>query len=683
MKMTILASVLWIALGTPLVMAQGEHDTETTKEVMKELRSMSLEELLEVKVTVASKTAENISDSPSSVTVFTRQEWLAMGVTTLEELLNFVPGFITTREIVYGQGSMVAARGQTTPQASYNILFMMDGQPLNDGVSGGALVHNRFLSLANLKQVEIIRGPGSALYGTSAFSGVVNLISITDANEAFVSTGNLHSKEAYLNLSKKGNYGQASLFARYFKDDGQTYTGLVDPKVPSTQDPRSGKEVSLTYTWQDKLRLNARHLQQEVRDFYQIAALSNGVNHYQTQQDLVHLNYHFLNTKQWELSFDTSYLTSQVAEMRELMSAATIQSLPKTVTGTGPKVAQVSGNVIEQHSWKLGLDGRYRWNEHHEWLAGLLWQRQTVDKFRNRSNYDDSAFIARPPAGILRYLGTVEEIAVVGDEGQRDLIGLYGQDKYRFNDHLAMTLGVRYDHYSDFGGTLNPRAAWIYSTDFNAKFKLMYGQAFRSPSVTQLSAQGFGNPNLKPERIKTTELAWLQEYTGGQTALTYFQNRSLGKIDTVLGQNGNRLFENTGDLTTAGWEFETLLTVVQGLSLRVAYTYLSKTEEQPRRFPKQTFSAIANYQKGLWNFNLNAYYYDEMEQQLLQGVHTLDDYWVLNGAVRYNFYKGLTVVGRVHNFLDEEFYSSSKQVRYVEGIPNRGRVYSLGVEIKF
>ncbi len=681
MKRTILASMLGIALGSPLIMAQENNDQIAAN--IEQLRSMSLEELLEVTVTVASKTEETISDSPSSVTVFTRQELLAMGATTIEELLNFVPGFITTREIVYGQGSMVAARGQTTPQASYNILFMMDGQPLNDGVSGGALVLNRFLSLANLKQIEIIRGPGSALYGTSAFLGVVNLITTNDANEVLVSKGNLNSKEAYFNLSKTGNYGQASLFARYFEDGGQTYTGLVDPKVPSTQDPLSGKEVYLTYTWQDKLRFNARHLQQEMRDFYLITSLSNGVNRYQTQQDLVHLNYNFLNTERWELSFDTSYLTSQVDDRHELMSTAAIQRLPPTVTETGPKVAQVGGTIIEQQCWKLGLDGRYRWNEHHEWLAGLLWQQQAVDKYRNRSNYDDSAFIARPPAGILRYLGTIEEIAVIGDEGQHNLIGLYSQDKYRFNDHLAMTLGVRYDRYSDFGGTINPRAAWVYSTDFNAKFKLMYGEAFRSPSITQLSAQGVGNPNLKPERVKTTELAWLQEYAGGQSALTYFYSRSLDKIDTVLSKSGSRQFDNTGDLTTAGWELEARVTVAQGLSLRAAYTYLSKTEEQPQRFPKQTISAMANYQKGPWNFNLNAYYHDEMEQQLLQGFHTLDDYWVLNGAVRYNLYKGLTIVGRVYNFLDEEFYSSSKQTRYVEGIPNRGRVYSLGVEVKF
>jgi len=367
----------------------------------------------------------------------------------------------------------------------------------------------------------------------------------------------------------------------------------------------------------------------------------------------------------------------------ELMSAAAIQALPPTVTGTGPKTAQVNGSLIEQHGWKVGLDGHYHWNNHHKWLAGLFYQQQTVDKFRFRSNYDSTAFVARPPSGVLQYLGTVEEIAVVGDEGQRDLMGIYAQDQYDFSDHLAMTLGVRYDHYSDFGGTTNPRAALVYSTDFKAKFKLMYGQAFRAPSIRQLSAQGLGNPDLKPERVKTMELAWLQEYTSGKTTLTYFRNHSLNKIDTALNQDGIRLYKNTNELTTAGWEFDAIWTITRGLSLRAAYTYLSKTEEQPHRFPKQTISAIINYQQGPWNFNLNGYYHDEMEQQLLQGFHTLDDYWVFNGAIRYNVYRGLTIVGRVNNLFDEEYYSSSKQTRYIEGIPNRGQVYSLGLEVKF
>ncbi|MDQ7090431.1 MAG: TonB-dependent receptor plug domain-containing protein [Methylococcales bacterium] len=146
------------------------------EESMTDLIDMDLSDLEEVMVSVATKTNKNIKTVPSSVTVFTAVEIRSMGIKSVQELLNFVPGFQSTRESRVNQGSMVSARGASTPQTSYNILFMLDGHRLNDVSSGGAMIANRYLTTANIKQIEVIRGPGSALYGTNAFSGVVNII---------------------------------------------------------------------------------------------------------------------------------------------------------------------------------------------------------------------------------------------------------------------------------------------------------------------------------------------------------------------------------------------------------------------------------------------------------------------------------------------------------------------------
>ena len=75
---------------------------------------------------------------------------------------------------------------------SYNILFLIDGQRLNSDLSGGTLFENRFLTTANIERIEVIRGPGSALYG-SAFSGVVNIITTRDTNDLYIAAGNLDS----------------------------------------------------------------------------------------------------------------------------------------------------------------------------------------------------------------------------------------------------------------------------------------------------------------------------------------------------------------------------------------------------------------------------------------------------------------------------------------------------------
>jgi vitamin B12 transporter len=183
----------------------------------------------------------------------------------------------------------------------------------------------------------------------------------------------------------------------------------------------------------------------------------------------------------------------------------------------------------------------------------------------------------------------------------------------------------------------------------------------------------------------------LQQFDHSQTTLTYFYSRAKNKIDTVLlisedGLDFVRQFQNLPDeLTSSGWEFELSSQLTDNLSLRTAYTYMSKMEEDSSHFPKQTFSAILNYQYDKWNLNLNGYYHDETKQQILgqQAARMLDDYWLLNAGIRYAITDDLTMVGRIHNLLDKEYYTSTKYAAVGTGVLNRGQTYSLGIEWKF
>lgn len=675
------SKISWIML-LPLLACTKTAAQDSDNPTLEDLKTMSLEELLEVKITVASQVEETSHKAPSSVTVFTQKELLRMGVTSVEELLNFVPGFLATREIVIGDGYRIAARGQTTPQDSYNILFMINGQRLNSDLGGGAFENNRSLTLANVEQVEVIRGPGSALYGTSAFSGVVNLITSTKKNNALVSGGNLNRREAYFNVSKQENNWKGSLFARYSRDEGESYSNFIDsqnstPGLSSSRDPKENQDVYLTLAWKDQLQMNFRHTHWDVGEFGGWLTVKGG-------QDSGSLSYQLVNTEDANLVLEASYLKSELMGDSELMSAETVQSLPPTVITNGQEQL-VGRKVFAEQEWELSLSGHYRLVSHHQVYAGFSLRQPEIEKFREQYNYDISQFNFTPPSGTLSYFGgAMLETPPIGQEGHRNILGLYLQDQYHFNESLTMTLGIRYDHYSDFGGTTNPRIALIYQANADTTFKLMYGEAFRAPSIRQFSAKQLGNPNLKPEKINTIELAWSQRYSMAQTTLTYFQNQAQNRIDTALVGKSGRKYVNLDDLTTRGWELETLANFTQEISLRTAYTYLQKTETNPRRFPQQTFSIIANYQTGSWNLNLNAYYHDKMEQQIIKmGTLVLDDYWVMNGAVRYSLYKGITLVGRVSNLLNEEFYSSTKITMFTGGIPNRGRTYSIGIESIF
>ena len=129
-----------------------------------DLMGLSLKDLMSIKVEVASRHKEQTRLAPSSVTIFQRHQILEMGVRSVEELLNFVPGFQTSRVTFLNQGYRVAARGLVTGQPSYSVLFLMDGQRMNSDMSGGAMFDNRFITTANVDRVEVIRGPGSAMY---------------------------------------------------------------------------------------------------------------------------------------------------------------------------------------------------------------------------------------------------------------------------------------------------------------------------------------------------------------------------------------------------------------------------------------------------------------------------------------------------------------------------------------
>ncbi|MCH7981896.1 MAG: hypothetical protein IID59_10350, partial [Proteobacteria bacterium] len=126
---------------------------------------------------------------------------------------------------------------------------------------------------------------------------------------------------------------------------------------------------------------------------------------------------------------------------------------------------------------------------------------------------------------------------------------------------------------------------------------------------------------------------------------------------------------------------------IENLTLRAAYTNLLKTEPAPSFVAKQTFSLIANYRLNRWNFNLNGYYHDNMQQNaIVPGVGrttvTLDDYWVWNLTTRYGFTafdRQFTIEGRVENLFDEGFASPTRIQDFFEGLPNRERTAFLGI----
>jgi iron complex outermembrane receptor protein len=202
---------------------------------------------------------------------------------------------------------------------------------------------------------------------------------------------------------------------------------------------------------------------------------------------------------------------------------------------------------------------------------------------QNQGNYDLQPFV--------QYFSSYET---------SNIVSVYAQDEIHLRQNLVLNLGVRYDRYSTFGGTTNPRAALIYTPGHKATFKFLYGQSFRAPNSFELFYDAPGNepnPSLRPETVKTMELVW-EQYFANHFRMTvsgfYYPIRSLisEQFDPT---SGNAFFTNAGSLDLRGLDFELKRKLPGGLEGTVSYSFQDASNPGARmpltNSPKHLFQA--------------------------------------------------------------------------------------------
>ena len=254
--------------------------------------NLSLAELSLLEVDVATRNPIEQVDAPASVTVYTRDEISLMGIETLEQLLNFVVGVQSSRSDQGGLAQGPAFRGRRATNSAQDILVLYDGIRLNDLVSGGTFLQEPEIALDNIKQVEIIRGPGSALYGANAFSGVISLVPERNQKSVEVSAGSFQQKELSLQTALAHPLLNASLFFRHYEDEGQNYDdfysffGVRD----KTQDPKRQQDVYI-HANIGQLKIKLRHSERKYSDFINGGAMANGEQYHSVENDNLRLEY--------------------------------------------------------------------------------------------------------------------------------------------------------------------------------------------------------------------------------------------------------------------------------------------------------------------------------------------------------------------------------------------------------
>ncbi|MCJ8274260.1 MAG: TonB-dependent receptor plug domain-containing protein, partial [Psychrosphaera sp.] len=206
--------IFLLLLFTPSIYAEDDD--------MDDLGDISLENLLNIVITTASKTALSAEKAPGIVSVVTQAEITKMGARTLADVLETVPGITVGASLQAGFHKAIYVRGGHS-FLSEDVLILKDGVRLNDGFTGGGMTMSPDYPVDNIKQVEIIRGPGSALYGANGFIGVINIIT-ADAQGSNMSFRARAGDSSGKQFSASFNYEHSDdlrwrLFLSYDNDD--------------------------------------------------------------------------------------------------------------------------------------------------------------------------------------------------------------------------------------------------------------------------------------------------------------------------------------------------------------------------------------------------------------------------------------------------------------------------------
>jgi outer membrane receptor for ferrienterochelin and colicin len=640
------------------------------QEKPKDLGEASLEELGNIQVYGASKHLQSTSDAPSSVTVITADEIQKYGYRTLADILESVRGFYITYDRDY---SFVGVRGfGRLGDFNPRILLLVDGHRINNNIDGQAMIGTEFLVDADLiERVEIIRGPSSSLYGADAFLAVINVITRKPTQrkglELSFASASFATFEGRATYSSQYKGIAMLLSGTFYNSQGPT---LFFPQFDS---PATNYGITRNTDYEDFEHILATISFHGFTLQGLFSARDKGVptGYYATvfndprtanldYHQYLDLSYQHSVTEKWDLTARTSYdqvrLQAPVVYATGLLDPSTTADVYSFRGNWWNGEAKLSGTFLQKHKISLGTE------------------------ITNNLRQDQGEYY---PIGNL----------FTPDPYSSVIWALYAQDEFAITHTLTLSAGVRYDHYSSFGGTTNPRLALIYHLFHPTTLKLLYGTAFRAPQPFELTpdlGSFYGNNlALQPEKIRSIE-GVVEQALGQNFTLSgsVFRNEIFNLISLEMNPSDNQQqYENSDKATAAGVEIEFDGHLPSGIRGRASYSFVDA--EQP-----VTQQLLTNSPQHLGKLDLvvpvvqqrlfasaDAQY--TSSAQTLAG-NTVSGFSVLNlTLLGHTLGKHLDLSASVYNVFNKKYFDAGRPEDPEDSIQQDGRTFRIKLTGRF
>jgi len=551
--------------------------------------------------TIASGHLEAVRKAPGVVSVITAADIASMGATHLDEVLETVPGLHVLRSDLSRLEPVYSIRGL---QSGFNpqVLVLFNGIELKNPLSEG-LPSAFHLPLNSIERIEIIKGAGSALYGANAYSGVINIIPkrVRDYMPAItqIRVGSFNSKELTFQYRKENDQGAGMFFSMEQQVSDGDSRRIIDRDLQASIDQQMGTTSSLAsgglntdYSVTNVL-LNIENDEWSWNNWFwqnKDAGTGQGVARALDNQGYVdsssyisHLQYKSIIDFESSIESNIGYHYLDAESLFKLFPSGSLIPIGKDGSPFTPLSHPVlfEDGVIgapEYNAHKVIADVTYQYIgfEDQIWRSQVGFQ-YTSFETSERKNYGPGVLdgTVSPIHGDLTDVTDLPYVFLEDQERRNVFFAV--QNQWYFHPEWTLTVGGRWDRYSEFGSIFNPRLGLVWEPRHDFTGKLLYGEAFRAPSFSELymknNPSGIGSASLLPERIKTYEI--VADYQVAP-ALRMINSLYFYKAEDLI---ENKLvgsvyqFQNAAQQEGYGLELEAQWAVNSQLKVKAQYSY--------------------------------------------------------------------------------------------------------------
>lgn len=638
-------------------------------------------------VSIATGRKKSVDKAPSVATVITSEQIKAIGAYNIHQVIETVTGIHVYPSNFNRMNPSYSVRGLHTSQ-NPQILVLVNGNKTRSNWTGAKWdLFNT--GVETVERIEIIKGPGSAVHGADAFSGVINIITkgydSDSVNDTGAKIGSFGTRSAWLNMSGDVNSTRVWFNGQYTTTDGDNDRIVAEDAVHGFGLGAISNAPGPLDTRLDTIDLhfgfNGENFFGDIWYLENDGGTGSGVAQALSSNDYTEaisytakLGYKVSVDEHLDLEASVSYQSLEQDSFFVIFPPG--MALPRAFdeqTGAPTAFTVFPDGVIGQpilldDNYTFDLIANYSGLKDQNIRVGIGYLRNEMDaqEFKNFGPLAQDFTEDVRDGTLTNVTGTP---FIFSPDQNRDVYYFSIQDEWAFMKDWELTAGIRYDDYSDFGSTLNPRVALVWQARHNLTAKALYGKAFRAPSIGELSAINnpviLGNTDLNAEKINTIELAFdYRPSFDWRLLFNLFSYKADSLIIYTAQEDGTSQANNAAQQDGSGFELEAFWKVSDDLRLKLGFAWQNAEDQTDNSdiadAPQKMLDASLDWEIiANLKLHLDVRWINDRQRLITDPREPIDDYAWSNANLIYSLNNNLDLSFTVRNIFDESAFEPS------------------------